>query len=45
LVDAKFATVRGRDPATLPNDVGVVIRDTNGLQVDGLGFHVEVLCP
>jgi hypothetical protein len=44
-VDAKFATVRGRDPNTLPNDVGVVIRDTNGNQVDGLGFHVEVLCP
>ena len=44
-VDAKFATVRGRDPNTQPNDVGVVIRDTNGAQVDGLGFHVEALCP
>jgi hypothetical protein len=44
-VDAKFATVRGRDPVTQPNAVGVVIRDFNGTSVDGAGFHVAALCP
>ena len=42
-VDALWATVRGRDTNT---DVGVVLRDAAGNQVDGAaGFHVEVLCP
>jgi hypothetical protein len=41
-VDAKWATVRGRD---VPNEVGVVIRDTAGAQVDGQGFHLLAICP
>lgn len=41
-VDAKWATTRGRAAA---NEVGVVIRDFNGGQVDGDGFHLQVLCP
>jgi len=41
-VDAVFATVRGK-PSN--NDVGVVLFDDTGAQVDGLGFNVEVLCP
>lgn len=28
-----------------PNEVRVVIWDASGTQVDGLGFHVEALCP
>ena len=41
-VDALWATVRGR----AGNDqVGVVLRDQNGAQVDGVGFHVAVFCP
>ncbi|MGH7359024.1 MAG: hypothetical protein ACREJR_09435 [Candidatus Rokuibacteriota bacterium] len=41
-VDARWATVRGRDN---PNQVGVVLRDQAGTQLDGQGFHVAVLCP
>ena len=41
-VDARWATVRGRDTNT---DVGVVLRDAAGSQADGTGFTVEVLCP
>jgi hypothetical protein len=40
-VDARWATVRGRDD---PSQVGVVLRDQNGAEVDGVGFHVAVLC-
>lgn len=41
-VDARWATVRGREA---PNQVGVVLRDAAGAQVDGVGFHVAVICP
>jgi hypothetical protein len=41
-VDALWATVRGR---TNGNELGVVLRNAAGAQVDGNGFHVAVLCP
>ena len=41
-VNDLWATVRGR---TSPNDVGVVLRDDTGVQVDGDGFHLVVACP
>jgi hypothetical protein len=41
-VDPLFAAVRG---TASNNVVEVVIFDDTGAQVDGLGFHVEVLCP
>jgi hypothetical protein len=41
-VNAVWATVRG---FTGNNEVGVVLRNENGAQVDGNGFHLAVLCP
>lgn len=41
-VNAVWATVRG---FTGTNEVGVVLRNENGVQVDGNGFHLAVLCP
>jgi hypothetical protein len=41
-VNAVWATVRGNSN---PDELGVVLRNENGAQVDGNGFHVEVLCP
>ena len=41
-VDARWATVRGRD---VPTQIGVVLRDQNGAEVDGVGFHVAAFCP
>jgi hypothetical protein len=41
-VNAVWATVRG---FTAANEVGVVLRNENGTQVDGTGFHLAVLCP
>ncbi len=41
-VNAVWATVRGFTEA---NQVGVVLRNENGTQVDGNGFHLAVLCP
>jgi hypothetical protein len=41
-VDSRFATVRGGDTK---NDMKVVLRSDAGAQVDGVGFHVAVLCP
>jgi hypothetical protein len=41
-VDARWATVRGRAGA---DQVGVVLRNQNGAQVDGAGFHVAAFCP
>jgi hypothetical protein len=41
-VNALWATVRGLANA---NELGVVLRNEAGTQVDGNGFHVAVLCP
>ena len=43
-VDPVFATVGGNGGAT-PNQVGVVLFNPDGTQVDCLGFHLAVLCP
>lgn len=41
-VNAVWATTRG---FTGNNEVGVVLYDKTGTQVDGNGFHLAVLCP
>jgi hypothetical protein len=41
-VDALWATVRG---GPSPDEVRIVLWNEEGLQKDGLGFDVEVLCP
>jgi hypothetical protein len=42
---ADFVTVEGRDFSSFPNDLEIRERDLTGAQVDGAGFHIEVLCP
>jgi hypothetical protein len=41
-VSPVWATVRGLDG---PNELLVVLRNEEGKEVDGSGFHVAVLCP
>lgn len=41
-VSGLWATVRG---AADPNTVAVILRNADGNQADGSGFHVQVLCP
>ena len=41
-VSALWATVRATGD---PNTVEVVLRNADGAQADGSGFHVQVLCP